>query len=31
MNNRNRAQVRLMKDYEEMQNDPPYVECSCDS
>ena len=25
MNKRNRAQVRLMRDYEEIQNDPPYV------
>lgn len=25
MNKRNRAQMRLMKDLEEMQNDPPYV------
>ena len=25
MNKRNRAQVRLMKDLEELQNDPPYV------
>ncbi|CBK21190.2 uncharacterized protein [Blastocystis hominis] len=24
MNKRNRAQVRLMRDYEEIQNDPPY-------
>lgn len=26
MNKRNRAQVRLMRDYEEIQNDPPYVD-----
>ena len=25
MNKRNRAQIRLLKDYEELQNDPPYV------
>ena len=25
MNGRNRAQLRIMKDLEEMQNDPPYV------
>lgn len=25
MNNRLRAQKRLMKDYEEIMNDPPYV------
>ncbi|KAK8814055.1 hypothetical protein WA538_000406 [Blastocystis sp. DL] len=24
MNKRNRAQMRLLKDFEEMQNDPPY-------
>ena len=25
MNQRNRAQLRLMRDYEELQQDPPYV------